>query len=397
MPLMSEKYLIMVTLNNNNKYYKMLPDSDGKGFTVIYGRVGNEGQKNRYPAKDWDKIYRSKINKGYVDQTAIMKVTSEEEMEEFLPIVNSSVRKLVEELQRLAKQTVRTNYRISATQVTQAMIDEAEELLRQMSYETDKVRFNRTLLKLFEIIPRKMANVMSFTARTDGEMAKIVQREQDLLDVMKGQMQTGNVIKAKENTHAGTILDALGIGIAECSKKELEEIKSHLDPDTRAHFKNAWAVKNNKTEAAFEKYIKEKGIKDYRYYYHGSRSENWWSILNNGLKLNPTNAVITGKMFGQGIYFAPKAKKSLGYTSVRGAYWTHGNATTGYLAVYKIAYGKPYDVHDFQSSFYSYDKNTMKRMGADCLHAHAGAMLQNDEVVIYHEDAATIRYLIALS
>lgn len=133
-----------------------------------------------------------------------------------------------------------------------------------------------------------------------------------------------------------------------------------------------------------------------KFFYHGSRSENWWSIINNGLKLNPTNVVITGKMFGHGIYFAPKAQKSAGYTSMQGAYWTKGTSTTGFLAVYKIAYGKPYEVHSFDTKFYSYNEKIMEQNNCNCLHAHAGSMLKNDEVVIYNENAATIRYLIEL-
>ena len=155
-------------------------------------------------------------------------------------------------------------------------------------------------------------------------------------------------------------------------------------------------VRNHRTDAAFDVYCKKNDITKMKYFYHGSRSENWWSIINNGLKLNPTNVVITGKMFGQGIYFAPKAKKSAGYTSMQGAYWTHGNSVTGYLAVYKIAYGKPYDVHSHSSSFYSLSDSSLKKRGYDCLHAHAGQMLMNDEVVVYNENAATIRYLIEL-
>ena len=29
-------------------------------------------------------------------------------------------------------------------------------------------------------------------------------------------------------------------------------------------------------------------------------------------------------MFGHGLYFAPRAKKSIGYTSLNGSYWSGG-------------------------------------------------------------------------
>ena len=71
--------------------------------------------------------------------------------------------------------------------------------------------------------------------------------------------------------------------------------------------------------------IKTSIHKNKKLLWHGSRNENWMSIISNGLILNP-NAVITGKMFGQGIYFAPKSRKSFGYTSYDGSYWARGNS-----------------------------------------------------------------------
>ncbi len=398
MATICEKYLIMVTLNNNNKFYKMIPDEDKSHFTVRYGRVGTTGQEIRYPIKEWDRIYDSKVAKGYVDQTAIMRVSDSEEEEEygFKPITNDNIKEIVEHLQKIARQTVRANYRITSSQVTIEMVEEAEKILAQMSTEKEKVKFNQLLIKLFETIPRKMTNVMAHMARTESEMSKILQTECDLLDVMKGQMQTGRILR-KDIQKRGTVLDALGIVFEECSKEQIDEIKNHLDPDTQKRFKNAWVVKNQKTEAAFEKYVKERGIKKFRFYYHGSRSENWWSIINSGLKLNPTNAVITGKMFGYGLYFAPKARKSCGYMSTSNARWTNGHDSSGFLAVYKIAYGKPMDVHSHKSDFYTFHEKDIRSKGYDCLHAHAGNMLVNDEVIVYNEAAATIRYLIEVA
>ena len=30
----------------------------------------------------------------------------------------------------------------------------------------------------------------------------------------------------------------------------------------------------------------------------------------------------------------------------------------------------------------------------DCLHAHAGVSLQNDEIIFYHEDAMVLNYIV---
>lgn len=112
----------------------------------------------------------------------------------------------------------------------------------------------------------------------------------------------------------------------------------------------------------------------------------------------PTNAVITGKMFGYGIYYAPKARKSLGYTSLSGSYWARGNSNSGFMALMDVAYGKPYDVYSFDSKYYNFNYDSLQRTcpGANCLHAHEGSMLRNDEIIVYKEEQCTIHYLIEL-
>ena len=67
-----------------------------------------------------------------------------------------------------------------------------------------------------------------------------------------------------------------------------------------------------------------------KFLWHGSKNENWLNILGTGLKLNP-NATITGKMFGKGIYFAPSATKSAGYTSMTGSYWANGRSNRAFM------------------------------------------------------------------
>ena len=164
-------------------------------------------------------------------------------------------------------------------------------------------------------------------------------------------------------------------------------------------FKKAWRVTNVKTQKRFDQFVVDNDIKDTKLLFHGSRSENFWSIIKNGLVLRPTNAVITGKMFGYGCYYAPKCAKSIGYTSLSGSYWARGGNNTAYMALFDVAYGTPYDVYNFDSKYYNlnYEKLQQFKPGANCLHAHADkGMLRNDEIVVYKEDQMTIKYLIEI-
>ena len=48
--------------------------------------------------------------------------------------------------------------------------------------------------------------------------------------------------------------------------------------------------------------------------------------------------------------------------------------------------------------YYNFNYEALQKTcpGANCLHAHAGQMLRNDEIIVYKEDQCTIKYLIEL-
>ena len=141
---------------------------------------------------------------------------------------------------------------------------------------------------------------------------------------------------------------------------DIQVIKDSLG-DCKQKFYQAWRVTNKATQNRFDNFVKNEDIKDIRLFWHGSRNENWWSILNTGLVLRPTNAVITGKMFGMGTYFSPTAKKSLGYTSLDGSYWAGGRSNSAFMGLMKVAYGIPYDVYSFDSCYYMYDYKNFRQ------------------------------------
>ena len=397
------RYLVMVTASaNNNKYYKQIPHGDS--WTAEYGRVGSNPQRREYSMSQWESKYNEKIRKGYVDQSDLVEdliQADKPKKSEYKEIENKAIAEIVERLQSMARKAISDNYTISSNKVTQAMIDEAQDILTSLINIDDVESFNETLLKLFTTIPRKMGNVQSYLSKSKDDFSDIIQKEQDLLDVMKGQVVQKQIIDESVNENSeqkeNTILEQLGLVFEECNKKDIAIIKDALGSCSDKFYK-AWRVKNIKTQRRYDDFVKENNIKNTKLLFHGSRNENWWSIINSGLVLKPTNAVITGKMFGYGIYYAPKARKSLGYTSLSGSYWARGNSSSGFMALMDVAYGKPYDVYSFDSKYYDFNYEKLQQVckGANCLHAHEGSMLRNDEIIIYKEEQCTIRYLIEL-
>lgn len=398
-------YLILVSGDaNSNKYYNCFPEGDQ--FKVQYGRVDSTKTERYYPMSKWSSQINSKLKKGYQDVTDLKKdlveeISSANPESPYKEIENAAVRAIVEKLQSLAHETIKKNYTVKASAVTQDMVDAAQKIIDALTNSNSAVNeFNDNLLKLFTVIPRKMGNVRDYLANKPEDFSRIISKEQDLLDVMRGQIyvkpdnEPTETVEKKQQT----ILEELGIVMEETDADDVALIKTLMN-ESAGKFRNAWRVKNLKTQERFDKFIAENDIKDTRLLFHGSRSENWFSIIKTGLMIRPSNAVYTGSMFGDGIYFAPKCQKSIGYTSLSGAYWTHGGSNTAYMALFEVAYGTPYVIYQHDSSCYRLNYNTLesKNPKCNCLHAKADkGMLRNNEIVFYRNDQMTIKYLIEI-
>ncbi len=411
---MEYKYLVMVTSDNHNKYYEMIPERNG--FTVKYGRVGASPQVRSYSEYEFDRKYNEKLRKGYIDQTDLRKdliqVSKNESKSKYLPIQDEEIKELIDYLQKVARQKIADNYTISTEKVTQAMVDEAQGVLNELANLYNKtfqgelvgIKFNELLLKLFNILPRKMGNVSDYLASDDKQntLTKIYTREQELLNVMKGQVmqQTKQEEAEIQEEPTQTILEANGLILEPINEEDKKIILKELG-EIKDKFYKAWRVTNKATRERFESEISQANNKTTKLLWHGSKNENWFSIMSNGLLLNP-NAAITGKLYGIGIYFAPKAKKSFGYTSYNNSYWARGNSDRAFMGLYKMHYGNPYIVGDFDSKYYKYNYEKLRGNGDyDCLHAKAGvslgySSLKNDEIIVYKEGQLDINYLVEL-
>lgn len=248
--------------------------------------------------------------------------------------------------------------------------------------------FNSYLLKLMSILQRPVRTgngkgVKELMASSQSDFSSIILRENDLLMAMDG--------SAPKKTADSSSFADYGIEVFEATDKQKEQVLSHLSDSLKSKVNKIYRVIPQKQQKLFNEYLKKNNIKKVKQLWHGSRNQNWLSIVKNSLVLNP-DAIITGKMFGQGIYFAPSSTKSWNYTSYRGTSWASGSSDVAYMGLYAVAYGKPYDVTSWSAS--ENYKQTMKKKGCDCLHAHAGISLRNDEIVLYHEVAIVLNYIV---
>lgn len=422
---------------DHNKFYDMF-ERNGECH-CLWGRrqdgyeFGKSGKLTVKPLYEWDSIYSSKIAKGYEDKSYLYEellttqpIGGSGKDDLYAPIPNPKIAEIVERLQRYAKEVISANYSVKSGQVTKVMVDETQRYIDQLVFCLNPLnitKFNYLLNEIFKIISRSMSRVENYLVcdknpeweeyLKDPEkyLKKVIQREQDLLDVMRGQIITP-VKGQKVVTQSGdkhTILELNGITMEEVGAKDIEEIKKRMG-NSANRFVNAWKVTNEKQEKAYNAYCKEEGLRkrDCKLLWHGTRSENVWNILKTGLVLRPNNAIITGKMLGMGLYFAPDFLKSRNYTSAQGTTWAKGRDNTGFMILHAVAYGNPYNLTKFgqisQSFSYRDLRNLRDANGNkyNCVHAHKGmdtgwSSLRADEIVVYKEEQVMPLYLVEVT
>ena len=387
--------------------------TSGEGFFKEKRRpVGNKTKQRSYfhPMSEWDDVLNKYLKKGAEVQETEKKATKKlsDSRSEYSSLDDKEVQDFIDFLRKY-QEKVMQSFTISVTDVSDERLEEAEKILKNLiaaaEYEEDNSKgkkmslsqFNMERRKLHQKIPRVIKNVRKDEAKKTSQFIEKVQEEVELYEFFKENVmaaRTGNNIASSGQT----ILDAYNLEMSVLSDKdEIERIKCMLGAN-RAQLKRVFRAKNNKTEKFFNNYcekhnIGKSGITEL---FHGSGTENWWSIFSNGLYLKPEalGINICGKMFGHGIYFASKAQKSIGYTSGRGSYWKGGNDNLAYLAIFKVATGEIYDVYT-ENKGTPDNYNDLRKMhpGADCLWAYSrktnsNSCLMNDEVIVYTDGSA---------
>lgn len=395
------RYLTCVDASKNAyKFYKL--EKSGADVKASYGRMGVEkgklfGERSYcYPlSMFWIKYYE-KIGKGYVDRSDLyLSATPQKEVkqtdpkEEVPKTGNTASGTLFQKLLSFAKKAV-LEAKVSVP-ITQAILDAASGLIDQLRKASTVEEFNNTLFELISILQRPVrtgdgSGVRRLMAGEKSDFARIIKRESDLLMAMEGVFQKkGHTMKKTED------FTQFDVQVFKATEKQKQQVMSHLSDTLKPKVKEIYRVIPKQQQEQFDRYLKKHNIKKCKQLWHGSRNQNWLSIIKKGLLLNP-DAIITGKMFGQGVYFAPSSMKSWNYTSYHGTSWAGGNSDCAFMGLYAVAYGTPYDVNtwDSQTDY----REEMKKRNCDCVHAHAGASLRNDEIIFYDEAATVLNYIV---
>ena len=395
---MSKQYckLIMVTPDNNNKYYEMTWDG-GANFNVKYGRVESTAQTATYPYSKWGSKYREKVNKGYKDVTDMVTVEVKEvkkEKESLIAIGERMVNDFMNLMKKYTDGLVSKTYSVKAEAVSQKQVDAAQKLIDELNGMDAKLvkQVNQKLVDLYTIIPRYMGQVQSYllpNIKLDKHMAQ----EQDNLDAMAAQVslvtpQDTKTAKA-EKKKAQTILDKLGITMTECDKvpKDVEYlVKQSHGRKVKAIFE----VNKSAEDKVFDTWLDKQKNKSTRILIHGTRCTSVIPILEIGLKIRPAgNFQFSGKAYGDGNYFSEHMQKSLGYT---------GYDPDKVILVYEVHTGNPFTYDGwYRGNSFPLNYNELQKRGFDSTFVKAGHGLMNSEIIAYKEQQNRIKYIIWLN
>jgi poly [ADP-ribose] polymerase len=147
------------------------------------------------------------------------------------------------------------------------------------------------------------------------------------------------IIKTKKNNigimkyyHVLTALN-IKMDILANGNLEFEEIMDNIAENLKHKHKDIRIYKISNDEKKQEYNNITHDIKDKRLLYHGSPVTNWFSIIRNGLYINPKKigVSINGKACGNGIYFSNDINYSYGYSQRK----NFGNVII--MGIYEVA------------------------------------------------------------
>lgn len=128
--------------------------------------------------------------------------------------------------------------------------------------------------------------------------------------------------------------------------------------------------------------------------FHGTRTVNVTGILSSGLRLPSqlSNVSINGAMFGSGLYFADDWKKSAGYCSYDGSYYSGRSGAVksrkAFMFICDVVIGEPH-VANRPQGFRGPPAGTHSIFGK------AGvSSVANNEWIVFNRDQQNLRYLV---
>jgi Uncharacterized conserved protein len=361
--------------DNNNKFYEVNLYADGS-VVGRNGRVGTDGvlqKKGNIGEAGWEKLVAEKKKGGYkpvdiatVETSSNGSATIRESLADIAkrditgnnPVLN----KLIDDLTAqnrfqllnatggqidIVDGVVKTPVgpvTIGAVQNARSKLVTLETLVTK---NTSDDSYIETLEDYLTFVPQKIPlrrgwEKNFFTEFTD------FKRQNDLLDQLENSIISYKPPVADPTSKEDELKRVFGYSMRllddPATFKRIQ--KFYTDNINRGHasshlkLKNVYVLSNDDSLQDYSKVVRDIG--NQRELWHGTRAHNVLSILKGGLII-PTSAggyTITGRMFGDGVYFSDQSSKSLNYAY---GYWGGGTRQENcFMLLANVAMGKSY-------------------------------------------------------
>ena len=417
---------------NNNKVWQYTLYDDGTALTE-WGRVGKGLQHKNVSEQAALKKMREKTNLGNKPDKRYTEVSTVDAVESAgtSSIVSTELKLIVKKqitakdpvVAKLVEFLVKVNahqiYKTSGGKITYDatnatfktplgvvipdQVDEARVLLTSLAdmvvnrgWETPQ--FYTDLESYLRLIPHDVG-MRKINPQELLPNVLAVQRENDLLDglatsfteVQEATKKNGDEEKKVKKPAAPRLFDVSLDIIGE--KKQIDRIrkkyrdtKKGMHASSRFDVQVVYAVEIAAMKKAFED--RGKKIGKIQELWHGTKASNLLSIFKSGMYIPPTSSPhVTGRMFGNGVYFANSSTKALNYAT---NYWSGGGGNTSrtFMFLADVALGKHYVPRG------GWGEN-LPKAGHDSTWAKASQSgVMNDEIIVYKTCQCNLVYLV---
>jgi poly [ADP-ribose] polymerase len=422
---MAKKYAMLVKVdgsNNNNKFYEITWNDDDS-VTARYGRNGDNGvtEHKGHGETAFLKVFKAKTSasKGYKQVDVLTGTDS--------GIPTGGVSKVTESLAEIAKRDISNNNPVMAAlldklakinkyelmkstgdkidivdgvvrtvlgPITLSAVGEARSELIKLSkfVETEDYgdEYGSLLNQYLSIIPQAVPRKRGWDKEFFGKVSSLASQSA-LLDQIETSITNYKPAPVVDNGVQKEVARVFGhsLEIVEDGATIDRITKFYKDNMNRSHqcahlkLKRIYKVSNPDTEARYKTALQRVGNE--KQLWHGTRAFNVLSILKGGLII-PTSAGgyhITGRMFGDGLYFSDQSTKSLNYAY---GYWGGGGREENcFMFLADVAMGKHFT-----------PSNPIQRIPAgydSCFAIGGRSGVQNNEMIVYSLDQANLGYL----
>lgn len=415
-------FVLTDAVANNNKFWEATLHNNQDVF-CRWGRVGADGQSKTFPGigkHGMESKIREKTGKGYREIAVIGKASAgpavannhvhtvaTNEIAGSNPTLQALVKRLAEanRHQILAASGGQMDLDLSTGIISTPLgvvtldnIDAARLLLAKFhtyvkKQDYDNPKFVAGLNDYLMYVPQKVDAKRGWHHNLFRDDSAIV-RQSSLLDQLEASVDmAGKQIQAAKDTAAGKAPPtfAVKLNVLE-DKKQIAEIIKFFESGVNARHtsRHLKPVKFYELEIGgmHEAWLND-GAKmtNIQRLWHGTRVHNVLSIFKSGLIIPKSNSSIqiSGRMFGDGLYFSDQATKSLNYSH---GYWDGGAKDNNcFMFLADVAMGKAHTPKGPSSA--------LPFKGSDSTFAkadHSGVM--NNEMIVYRTSQATLRYLV---